>query len=162
MKKKHEINVPRAKAPPTFTQEPLAGPSKMDVIRFGNKEIPLNHVKQARHTKLIILAAELAAMVFTSEEMALSTIKGSRTNAYKTAFKKQSLDENKLQGIVDYVASYFGKSPSDAQVEVYKSVTYKLNNFTRTAEGKRIINQHREAIQASQVHCKSASEAIKI
>lgn len=48
-----------------------------------------------------------------------------------------------LYVVVEYCAKHFGKTTSEVSSEVIKSIGFKLNNFTKTEEGKRIINEHK-------------------
>lgn len=62
---------------------------------FGNRKISLNRVKRARHGKPSILASELTAMVWTPEEMALSTLNGK-----KGQLGKMQLEENLVDAVI--------------------------------------------------------------
>ncbi|KMQ84124.1 ben domain-containing protein 6-like protein [Lasius niger] len=112
------------------------------MISFSSKSLSLATVQKARHSKLSILATELCSLVFTTRELALCSLKGKKTNAHKNAFQKQAIDEEKVKGIIEYIAKYFSKSPDDIQDEVYKAIENKFNNFSKILEGKRIINEH--------------------
>ncbi|XP_011707950.1 PREDICTED: uncharacterized protein LOC105462798 [Wasmannia auropunctata] len=112
------------------------------MISFGSKSLPLAIVQKARHSKLSVLAAELCGLVFTPRKLALCSLKGKKTNAHKNVFQKQAIDEEKVKGIIEYIAKYFSKFCDDVKDEVYKAIGNKLNNLSKTSEGKRIINEH--------------------
>ncbi|XP_071652306.1 uncharacterized protein [Temnothorax longispinosus] len=116
-------------------------PTKI-MILFGSKSLSLATVQKARHSKLSVLAAELCGLVFTIRELALCSLKGKKTNAHKNAFQKQPIDQEKVKGIIGYIAKYFSKSPDDIKDDVYKAIGNKLNNFSKTSEGKKIINEY--------------------
>lgn len=44
--------------------------------------------------------------------------------------------------LLEYIAKYYSKFPSDIKDDVYKAIGNKLNNFSKTSEGRRIINEH--------------------
>lgn len=67
------------------------------MISFGSKSLPLATVQKARHSKVSVLAAELCGLVFTTQELALCSLKGKKTNAHKNAFQKQAIDEEKVK-----------------------------------------------------------------
>ncbi|XP_071573809.1 uncharacterized protein [Temnothorax nylanderi] len=112
-------------------------------VRFGSRIVSNSIINKVRHGKIGLLANGLAEAVFTPEEMALGTIKGGKTNAHKGVFQKKCLDQSLVQAIIEYCAKHFNKQISEVSSEVIKSIGFKLNNFTKTEEGKKIINKHK-------------------
>ncbi|KYN05023.1 hypothetical protein ALC62_04088 [Cyphomyrmex costatus] len=113
-----------------------------EMISFGSKNVSLATVQKVRHSKVSVLASELCNLVFSNRELALCSLKGKKTNAHKNSFQKQAIDEAKIKGIIEYIAKYFCKSPDNIKDEVYKAIGNKLNNFSKTFEGKKIINDY--------------------
>lgn len=42
----------------------------------------------------------------------------------------------------DYVAKVFGKSYEDMKEDVRKSISFKLNNFSKTDAAKKLVSEH--------------------
>jgi len=132
---------------------------------FGSRPISKPRINKLRHGKLTILTAELCALVFITEEMALGTLNGKKNNKHDDGLEPVKSDEACVQAIVgkfrslkkflglefyvfsmisdqvltrvaDYVMQAKGVSGSDVEKSIFTAIAHKLNNFKRTDEGK--------------------------
>jgi hypothetical protein len=72
----------------------------VDYISFAGKKVRRDRLELVPHKKVSILAGDLCMMLYTPEEMALSSISGRKSNAHKSSFPKKPLDPNRLEAII--------------------------------------------------------------